>query len=168
MKKLLLSLLILLSPLWAESGVDMAKLPSYSTTYNPNANPHKDLEDAMSRATKSGKPILMIVGGDWCKWCGTLDNLIDDRDDIAQSLYGTFEVIRVYKGKRMNKEAKSLLKQLPPFKGTPHFYVLDAKAKLLESFDTTVLERGYGYNRHKVSAWIKKHAAMKQNNKGTK
>lgn len=152
---LILSSIFVVTSASVLAGVE--RLPEYSTVYRKNANPHEDLTKAMKRAKKKNKNILIIVGADWCKWSGTLDNLLDDHDDISKSMYETFEVVRIYYGKNMTKEAKTLLKQLPRFKGTPHFYVLDNKAKLLESLDTGTLERGYGYNRRKVSAWINKY-----------
>jgi hypothetical protein len=35
------------------------------------------------------------------------------------------------------------------------YYILNKDAKLLESIGTEYLERGYGYNRHKVKEFIK-------------
>lgn len=126
---------------------DAEKLPIQSTTYDKKRNPHQDLALSMQKAKKSGKKILMVVGGDWCKWCGQLDNFLDDHPKIAGNFYGSFEVLRVYYGKDISKESKSLLSQFPAPKGTPHFYLLDSKAKLLKSIDTGYLERGYSYNK---------------------
>jgi len=126
---------------------DAEKLPIESTTYDTKRNPHTDLALSMEKAQVSGKKILMIVGGNWCKWCGQLDNFLDDHERVAEDFYTSFEVLRVYYGKGISTEGKSLLTQFPPPKGTPHFYVLDSKAKLLKSIDTSFLERGYSYNK---------------------
>jgi len=99
----------------------------------------------------------MVVGGEWCKWCGQLDNFLDDHETVAKKFYGSFEVLRVYYGKGISEESKSLLKQFPALKGTPHFYVLDSNAKLLKSIDTAYLERGYSYHRKKVLEFIEEH-----------
>ena len=151
MKKALLLVLVLVLNL---SALDLDTLPRYSTTYDKNSDPHKDLSQAVQKAKKHNKKILLVVGGDWCRWCGTLDNFLDDHSEVASSFYGSFEVVKVYYGKGVNKATVAFLKQLPPLKGTPHFYILDAKMKLLKSIDTSYLERGYGYNRKKVIHFI--------------
>ena len=103
----------------------VSKLPAYSTKFNKNADPYKDLTMAMKKAKVSGKKILIMVGGDWCRWCGTFDNFLEDNDKIRESFYNSFEVLRVYYGKGINKKTQSFLKQFPKLKATPHFYILD-------------------------------------------
>ena len=152
-KKIFISILIALNL----SAIDINALKPYSINYDKKVNPHIDLANAMQKAKKSHKKILLLVGGDWCKWCGTFDNFLDDNEKIAKDFYNSFEVVRVYYGKGINDNAKSLLKQFPPLKATPHFYILTEDAKLLKSIDSTYLERGYGYNRHKVIDFINKN-----------
>jgi thioredoxin-related protein len=149
------AILILMLVTLTLSAFDIEKLPKYSTEYDKKVNPYKSLAVAMKKAKVSNKKILLLVGGNWCKWCGTLDNFLEDNEEIGKSFYGSFEVVRVYYGKGINKEAKSLLKQFPPLKATPHFYILDKNAKLLKSLGSANLERGYGYNRKKVVKFIK-------------
>jgi thioredoxin-related protein len=136
------------------SAFDINTLPKYSKIYDSKANAHEDLSKALQKVKKSKKKILLIAGGDWCMWCGTFDNFLDDNEKIAKDFYTSFEVVKVYYGNGMNDSAKSLLKQFPVLKGTPHFYILNKDAKLLESIGTEYLERGYGYNRHKVKEFI--------------
>ncbi len=138
-------------------GFELDMLPTYSTHYDKQRNPHTDLSTAMQKAEKSGKKILMVVGGEWCKWCGQLDNFLDDHKKVAELFYGSFEVVRVYYGEGISAEGKSLLTQFPPPKGTPHFYLLDSKAKLLKSIDTGYLERGYSYNKKKFVAFVEEN-----------
>lgn len=157
LKTLLLTALLPLALLATTTEVKIEDLPSYSTHFDKEANPYKYLEIALKKATREKKKVLLLVGGDWCKWCGELDNFLDDHEEIAKDFYNSFEVVRVYYGKGVNKEGQSLLKQFPVLKGTPHFYVLNNKAKLLKSFATTPLERGFGYNKHKIKAFIKEY-----------
>ena len=146
-------------------GFELTSLPTYSTQYDPKANPHIALQTALKKAQTSHKPILLMVGGEWCKWCGQLENFLDDHPAIAQDFYTSFEVVRVYYGEGINKEAQSLLEQFPPLKGTPHFYLLDSQAKLLKSIDTGYLERGYSYNSKKVKAFINKNRSLTKDNR---
>ena len=153
MKKIVILLLVFVSV--ALNAFDIEKLPNYSTEYDKKVNPYKSLATAMQKVKDSDKKILLLVGGDWCKWCGTFDNFLEDKEKIAKSFYDSFEVVRVYYGKGINKEAQSLLKQFPPLEATPHFYILDKNAKLLKSLGSANLERGYGYNKKRVIKFIK-------------
>lgn len=137
------------------SAFDMDNLPTYSKVYDKEANAFKDLSSALEKAKKTDKKVLLIAGSDRCRWSGTLDNFLEDNENISKDFYTSFEVVRVYYGNGMNESAKSLLKQFPVLKGTPHFYLLDKDAKLLESIGTAYLERGYGYNKSKVKEFIK-------------
>jgi thioredoxin-related protein len=148
---IVLSLVCMTASVWA---FDMSTLPKYSTFYDAKANPHETLSKALEKSAKSGKKLLLIVGNDGCKWCGQLDNFLEDNRKIAEAFYGSFEVVKVYYAEGINKETKSLLQQFPAPKGTPHFYVLDSNAKLLKSIDTGYLERGYSYNKQKFLAFI--------------
>jgi len=93
---------------------------------------------------------------------------LDDHPKISQKLYDSFEVVRVYYGNGISKEGKSLLAQFPTIAGTPHFFVLDSTAKLLKSYDTSSLERGYSYNKTKVLSWIESNKKINKSNKKDK
>ena len=80
----------------ALNASDIEKLPNYSTEYDKKVNPYISLATAMQKVKDSDKKILLLVGGDWCKWCGTLDNFLEDKEKIAKSFYDSFEVVRVY------------------------------------------------------------------------
>lgn len=82
---------------------------------------------------------------------------MDDHKTVAEMFYGSFEVVRVYYGKDISVEGKSLLTQFPAPKGTPHFYLLDSKAKLLKRINTGYLERDYSYNKKKFVAFVEEH-----------
>jgi thioredoxin-related protein len=136
------------------SAIDMNNLPKYSTSYDKKANAYENLTKAMDKAKKSNKKILLIAGGAWCKWCGAFDNFFKENEKVANDFYGSFEVLKVYYGNGMNESSKSLFKQFPVLKGTPHFYILDKDAKLLESIGTVYLEEGNGYNKGKIIEFV--------------
>ena len=149
-KILIISMLIALNL----SATDINNLPKYSTSYDKKANAYEDLTKTMDKARENNKKILLIAGGDWCKWCGSFDTFLKKNEKVANDFYGSFEVLKVYYGNGMNESSKSLLKQFPVLKGTPHFYILDKNAKLLESIGTAYLEEGSGYNKRKIIEFI--------------
>jgi len=132
--------------------------PKYSLEYDKYANPNDDLQKALVKAKKENKNILMIVGGDWCKWCGQLENFLDDHKRIKDQLYKGFEVVKVYYAKDMNQDAKNLLKQFPKVEETPFFYVLDKNAKLINIAKSSSFERGFSYNPKKFLKFIKENS----------
>jgi thioredoxin-related protein len=150
-----------LSWLEAKEQLDLSTLPSYSVAFDKEANATEVLAEALKKATKEQKNILLIAGGDWCRWCGTMSNFLEEHPKLQQKFYTEFEVLRVYYGKGINPSAKALIGRYGKPKGTPHFYVLDNQAELLQSFGTKSLERGYGYNPTKFLEFIEKYSKLK-------
>jgi len=149
--------------LWLEQqhSLDISTLPKYSTSFNKEANATANLAKAISKATKEQKNILLIAGGDWCRWCGTMSNFLEEHPKLQKEFYSKFEVLRFYYGNGMNTSAKALVYKYGKPKGTPYFYLLDSHAKLLKLFDTKRVERGYGYNRSKFANFITEYSKIK-------
>ena len=114
-------------------------LPSYSQTYSFERDPFEDLSTASQKAKKDGRLVLLIVGGEWCRWCHTLDRFIDSDEQYRKLFYKTFEVVKIYYGPK--NENKEFLSKLPKIEGYPHFFVLNAEMEILGSQDTGSLER---------------------------
>jgi thioredoxin-related protein len=139
------------------NSVSLDKLPKYSQFYDKEANATEDLQKAMEQAVKSNKKILVMLGGDWCKWCGNLDNLLESNEEVTNKFYSSFEVVKVHFGRGMSEGTKNMLKAYPKVTTVPHFFILDKDAKLLVSYSTVALERGDGYNKAKVLEFIETH-----------
>ena len=43
--------------------------------FDPNRDAQKDIDNAIVKAKKFNKRILLDVGGEWCIWCRRLDSL---------------------------------------------------------------------------------------------
>ena len=37
--------------------------------YDPKRNADSDVKNAIAEARKTGKRVLLEVGGEWCSWC---------------------------------------------------------------------------------------------------
>ena len=116
------------------------------------------MQQALKNAKLEKKRVLIIAGGLWCQWCGSLNNFFEENSEIEKNFFRKFEVLKVYYGNGISEKGMKFLRQFPVLKGTPHFYVLNNNAKLLYSIDTTILESGYGYTRKKIKAFIAKYA----------
>ena len=133
--------------LWARG------LPDYSQGYDERRDPAKDLAAATIRAQQEDKQVLLLVGGEWCSWCQEMNRFLDREPELAHQFNRTFVVVKVNVSKE-NKNAP-FLKAYPEYLGVPHFYVLDARGKLLESFNTGLLEKGKSYDEVKFGKFIR-------------
>ena len=133
--------------LWARG------LPDYSQGYDEQRDPAKDLAAATIRAQQEDKQVLLLVGGEWCSWCQEMNRFLDREPALASQFNQTFVVVKVNVSKA-NKNAP-FLKAYPEYLGVPHFYVLDARGKLLESFNTGLLEKGKSYDEVKFGKFIR-------------
>ncbi|WP_413663582.1 thioredoxin family protein [Microbulbifer sp. EKSA008] len=108
--------------------------------YDPLADPFQQIDESAIQAKKENKYILVISGGDWCRWCHVLDDYLSSNKKIYNDLKNSFVLMKVYLGdKNYNDEFFS---QLPESKGAPHFWVLNANKEVLLSQNTSVFEKG--------------------------
>ena len=139
--------------------VNLEELPEFSKQYNPSYDPQSDLEFAISIASESNRRILMIVGGDWCPWCRSMDKFFKENSDLNALLHENFVVLKVYYGKE-NYNSR-FLSGFPRLIATPHFYILDSDGSTLHSQETEVLEKGRSYDKLKVTAFLQRWLPVK-------
>lgn len=116
--------------------------------FDPARDPAADVQVAIVEAKRTGKRILLDVGGEWCIWCRRLDTLFMKNPDLADQLHQGFVTVKVNYSKE-NKNEK-FLSGLPKIPGYPHLFVLDSNGMLLHSQETGVLESGKGYDPAKI------------------
>lgn len=122
--------------------------------YDPARDPANDLRLVVADARRSGKRILIDVGGEWCIWCRRLDTFFLRNDDAAQLLYGNFILLKVNVSKENQNE--KFLASFPAVAGYPHLFVLDSDGTLLRSQDTGALESGKYHDHDKVIAFLER------------
>jgi len=122
--------------------------------YDPNKDPFQQLQDSQSIAKKEDKLILVISGGEWCRWCYVLDGYLKDNESIHQYLKDTFVITKVYVGNK-NKN-KAFFDTIPKAKGAPFFWVFSQDGRVIQTLNTALLEEGGdSYNRKKFLTFIK-------------
>jgi thioredoxin-related protein len=121
-----------------------AAVPGDVDQFDPARNAAQDIARALREAQSSGRRVLLDVGGEWCSWCHLLDRSFAANAELQALREKNFVWVKVNVSPENKNEA--LLSRYPKFLGYPHFFVLDAEGKVLQSQDTSVLEEGKGYN----------------------
>jgi len=118
--------------------------------YNPSANVEKDVAAALVKAKKENKNVLLQIGGNWCIWCRRFYVFVKQDSVLSKLLERNYVVYHL----NYSPENKNLdyLKKLgfPQRFGFPCLVVLDADGNRLHTQDTSLLEKGNGYDTGKV------------------
>lgn len=146
----------------AQQNSSSAETPLWTPLekFDPQRNAARDIQLAIAEAKRSGRRVLLDVGGEWCIWCHRLDTLFMKNPDLSDYLHKNFVVVKVNYSKENTNEA--LLSKYPKIPGYPHLFVLDEKGLLLCSQDTGELEEGKGHSREKVLAFLKRWSPAKK------
>jgi thiol:disulfide interchange protein len=144
------SALLALSPLAAAAQTPPSTL-YVNEHYDPRANPYRDLERAIARASAENKRILIVVGGDWCVWCEVLDLHLARNADVRTAFERSFLLLKVNYSRQ--NENIAFLSGFPPSAGYPDFFILDANGAYLGHQPTDALENGRGYDHVRMLAF---------------
>ena len=98
----------------------------------PTGDAHTEIREALARAHRSGKRVLVVFGADWCYDCHVLDKAFH-RYDIAAVLNPNYEVVHVDIGEGHKNEDLMNEYQVPVNRKIPAIAVLDSNGKLLYS-----------------------------------
>lgn len=124
--------------------------------FDPKRDAAKDIADAIKKAKKEDKRIMLDVGGEWCGWCHKLDEFFLTNEEAAKILKESYVVVKINFSEENKNEA--VLSKYPKIEGYPHLFVLDKEGKLIHSQDTGKLETGDHHDPAKVIPFLKKWA----------
>jgi thiol:disulfide interchange protein len=126
------------------------------TRYDPKRDAVKDIQGALAEARRTGKRVLLEVGGDWCVWCHRMDRYVEENPKLLELRERKFITVKLnYSPENENKKVLSAYPEIP---GYPHIFVLDTNGVLLHSQDTGELESGKSYDLERFIAFLKKWA----------
>lgn len=98
----------------------------------PTGDAHTEIRQALARAHRSGKRVLVVFGADWCYDCHVLDKAFH-RYDIAAVLNPNYEVVHVDVGEGNKNQDLMREYEVPMKRGIPAIAVLESDGKLLYS-----------------------------------
>lgn len=143
-----IAVLVAFGPLVAFAQVTPTGGLYVADRYDPNANPYRDLERAIQRASAENKRVLIVVGGDWCVWCEILDRFLATNGDVRAAFEDSFVAVKV-NWSRVN-ENTAFLSGFPQSNGYPDFFILDSNGAYLAQQDTGALESSRNYDRARM------------------
>ena len=127
------------------------------TGYDPSDDPTAALNRALVEAKASNRQVLVIAGGDWCRWCLILNTFLSKNPDVKAKLDGSFVTMKAYIGDENHNTP--FFSKLPPAKGYPHFWIVSADGAATRSIDTGPLENGKdGYDKAAFLQFIREAA----------
>ena len=128
--------------------------------FDPQREAAKDIDKAIVTAKKSGRNIILDVGGEWCSWCIAMDKFFLQNKPLMDYREQNFVWVKVNFSEE--NENKEVLSRYPPISGYPHIFVLDTAGKLLYSLDTGTLEAGKSYDPEKVMTFLQQYAPARK------
>ena len=98
----------------------------------PARDAHTEIREALVRARRSGKRVLVVFGADWCYDCHVLDKAFH-RQDIATILNPNYEVVHIDVGQGDKNQDLMNEYQVPMQRGIPAIAILESDGKLIYS-----------------------------------
>jgi thiol-disulfide isomerase/thioredoxin len=129
--------------------------------YDEHADLHQLVADALARATKENRRVLIQWGGNWCGWCHQLHDLYASDAGIKHELLYEYDVVYADIG-HFDKNMDVAKGYGAEIKGVPFLTILAADGSVLANQETGSLERGSGLPGHdpaKVLAFLTEHQA---------
>jgi thiol:disulfide interchange protein len=129
-------------------------VPAAVPKFDPKRDAANDINGAVKEAKRTGRRVILDVGGEWCGWCHTLDRYFVEHDDLRALRDQHYVWLKVnYSPENTNA---AVLGRYPGINGYPHLFVLDQDGTLVQSQDTSPLEEGSSYNYDRMKAFLLK------------
>jgi thiol:disulfide interchange protein len=123
------------------------------TRFDPARDAAGDIRGAVAEARRSGRRVLLDVGGEWCIWCRRLDTLFLKHPELSSYRDSHYVVVKInWSPENKNEE---VLSRYPAVSGYPHLFVLDSDGMLVRSQNTGDLEKGKGHDPDRVMAFLR-------------
>lgn len=123
--------------------------------YHPESNASKELEDAIAKAKKDGKYVLIQAGGNWCKWCIEFHRFCNADIQLDSLIKRNFVWYHLNYSKENKNEAIFKQYRFPQRFGFPVFVILDQNGDLIHTQNSAYLEDGKSsYDKEKVIEFL--------------
>lgn len=141
-------------PAAASQGTESAYVPVH--TFDSKRDAAADVRAAVAEAQRTGKRIILDVGGDWCQYCHQMDRFYAEHPAVRDLRDQKFVTVYVYYGH--DNKNQPFLSQYSKVLGVPHFFVLDSNGHLLHSQHVLELRVGGSYDLQKMQDFFQRWA----------
>lgn len=132
------------------SAASHKSIPVYM--FDPNRDAAADIQAAVLEAHRTGKRIILEVGGDWCQYCHEMYQLFQEHPDLLQLRDSRFITVAIaYDSSHRNDK---LLSGYGKVLGIPHFFVLEKDGTLLYSQHVLDLRADGAYSSEKMREFL--------------
>jgi len=146
---------------WGQEAAGAAgKKAEKPKIYDESADGEAQVRDALARAARDNKRVLVMFGGNWCGWCHLLHEKVRATPALSKLMRYEYEWVLVDVG-RFDKNMAVAERMEADLKknGVPFLVVLDADGKVLTRQETGSLESGKEHDAEKVGAFLEKWKA---------
>ncbi len=126
---------------------------NHPNIYDESLDGSKQVADALAKATKENKRVLIQFGANWCGWCHKLHRLFDTDEKVSAELKDHYVLILVDVNKGHNQSL--MVKYGAERLGLPSLVVLDSTGKHVTTKNTGELEEGDHHSPAKVMTFLK-------------
>jgi thiol:disulfide interchange protein len=109
--------------------------------YDPSINARAAFDQSLARAQREHKQLLVILGGNWCQWCLSLDDLVHEDETLREYLKQHFVVLEL--DSAAAKELDDAWGR-PSHNGVPVLVFLDHTGTVKHVQETESLELWHG------------------------
>jgi thioredoxin-related protein len=127
--------------------------PKRPAIYNSEADGKELIAEALKRAKREHKHVLVEWGGNWCGWCHKLHHLFIDDELVRPIVAEEYELVLVDSG--TNRELMRHYGGKDRKYAFPHLTVLDTEGKVLTNQETASLEDGPKHDPQAVATFLK-------------
>jgi len=122
--------------------------------YNPAAPADQEIRELLAKAKKEKKHVLLMAGGNWCKWCTEFDSF-SKNDRLVDSLLKTDYLFYHLNYSPENRNTAIFARYGYPQRfGFPVFIILDENGNRLHTQKSGYLEQGRSFSTRKVSEFL--------------
>jgi thiol-disulfide isomerase/thioredoxin len=126
--------------------------------YDESADAHQALAEALARAARSGKFVMLDFGGNWCPDCRVTAGVLD-LGDVRPWIDRNFEVVMIDIG-RLNKNLDIGERYDVRVRAVPTIIILDQHGHVVNAGDPAALKDARGMTPQAIvdtiDAWIQK------------
>lgn len=147
-------LLLLMNASSSLLAQDSSAIKNAMLIYHPELDARKQITDAVKIAKQQNKHVLLMVGGNWCRWCRMFQKFIETDATIDSLLKKDFVMEHINYSKEVpNLETLKAL-DFPQRFGYPVFVVLDVDGERIHTQNSSYLEDGEGYSKERTLEFL--------------